>query len=158
MCGQAMQKSTAVCPSCRQKLRQKYGSFLQIDECVSCGAPVSQSRSSGRGGPPKLLCAKCRYARLLLRERFAGFLLRWRVLRHYGGDTPSCVYCGESNHRFLTIDHVAGDGAAHRRENDLKGGVVFYKWLEKNGHPDGFQVLCMNCNYKKGASATEEPA
>ena len=69
---------------------------------------------------------------------------------------PRCTYCGEANHRFLTIDHIAGDGAAHRRDFNLKGGIVFYKWLEKNSYPDGFQVLCMNCNYKKGDTVTAD--
>ncbi len=29
------------------------------------------------------------------------------------------------------------------------GGHKFYKWLRDAGYPDGFQVLCMNCNHAK---------
>jgi len=48
---------------------------------------------------------------------------------------------------------VVGDGAEHRRRFNLKGGNVLYKWLEREGFPPGFQVLCFNCNGKKGAAS-----
>lgn len=49
---------------------------------------------------------------------------------------------------FLAIDHVEGNGAAHRRE--LGGtGTVFYAWLVKNNFPKEFQILCHNCNFAK---------
>ena len=71
---------------------------------------------------------------------------RVRVLQAYGN---RCVCCGESQVEFLTIDHVNGDGAAHRRE--IGGGGALYLWLIKNNFPEGFQVLCANCNMSKGA-------
>lgn len=72
------------------------------------------------------------------------------VLRHYGGDPPQCQCCGEVHIQFLAIDHVNGDGASHRRELGLKGGTAFYSWLVQNGLPDGFRVLCHNCNMAYG--------
>ena len=59
---------------------------------------------------------------------------------------------------MLTIDHVNNDGSKHRREigklykyPDGRRALVtdIYGWLEKNGFPDGFQVLCYNCNISK---------
>lgn len=69
-----------------------------------------------------------------------------RVLRHYG---ECCACCGESWPIFLTIDHIEGGGAKHRREINNKGGHNFYRWLIKNNFPKGFQVLCSNCNLAK---------
>jgi hypothetical protein len=57
------------------------------------------------------------------------------------------VCCGESHYEFLTIDHVNGDGADHRRETNNED---IYRWLERNNFPPGFRVLCMNCNFALG--------
>lgn len=62
----------------------------------------------------------------------------------YGGYVCAC--CGETEKAFLTIDHVNNDGAKHRREVDRR---KIYKWLARNGYPNDFQVLCMNCNFGK---------
>lgn len=67
-----------------------------------------------------------------------------RVFNAYGG--VQCACCGESNHEYLTLDHVNNDGAAHRKELN---GKPIYHWLCRNGFPPGFQVLCMNCNRSK---------
>ena len=64
------------------------------------------------------------------------------VFDHYG---RSCVCCGESEELFLTIDHVNNDGAEHRRAI----GPDICAWLLKNDFPEGFQVLCYNCNCGK---------
>ncbi len=70
------------------------------------------------------------------------------MLVHYGGNPPTCKCCGESQIEFLSIDHVNGGGNQHRKE--LGHGVHFDKWLIDNGYPEGFQVLCHNCNLAKG--------
>lgn len=72
------------------------------------------------------------------------------ILRHYSGNPPQCQCCGEFHIQFLAIDHVNNDGASHRREIGLKGGTSFYSWLIKNKLPDGFRVLCHNCNMAYG--------
>lgn len=61
------------------------------------------------------------------------------VVMHYGG---KCSCCGESNMKFLTIDHINNDGAEHKR----KIGRGVHRWLKKNNYPEGFQTLCWNCN------------
>jgi hypothetical protein len=70
--------------------------------------------------------------------------VRLEVLNHYGA---VCACCGELRYEFLTIDHVNNDGAKHRRETKMGAGICY--WLKKNNYPDGFQVLCMNCNWAK---------
>ena len=67
-----------------------------------------------------------------------------KVLTAYGG---KCACCGETDMHFLTLDHILGDGRAHRRE--LGGTSNVYQWLIDNNFPPGFQVLCVNCNCAK---------
>lgn len=82
------------------------------------------------------------------------------VFLNYG---TKCACCGldglESweNYVQLTIDHVAGDGEAHRARvmspaNGWRasGGAKFYRWLIKTGFPEGYQTLCKRCNLSKG--------
>lgn len=72
---------------------------------------------------------------------------------HYcGGQEPhcQCVGCTETHIEFLTIDHVKGDGAAHRKETGLRTGSDTYAWLRRNNFPAGFRVLCFNCNASEG--------
>jgi hypothetical protein len=67
---------------------------------------------------------------------------RAAVLDHYGN---ACACCGEMTPEFLTVDHINDDGAEHRRA----GVTRIYRWLVKNNYPDGFQLLCWNCNAAK---------
>ncbi len=69
--------------------------------------------------------------------------VRQEAIEHYGG---RCSCCGEDTPEFLHIHHVNGDGAAHRREIGLKPGHNFVAWLKRNGWPEGFGILCANCN------------
>jgi hypothetical protein len=74
--------------------------------------------------------------------------LKLQVFEAYGGF--KCACCGETEPLFLSIDHIDNNGSEMRR-NGIHGrsGTQFYQWLRKNGFPDGFQVLCMNCNVGK---------
>lgn len=77
----------------------------------------------------------------------------WRQLRHeailaYGGHVCAC--CGESETKFLTLDHVENNGSEHRKAIGKAGrGAGIFRWLKEHGYPPGFQVLCMNCNHGK---------
>ena len=90
------------------------------------------------------LCGKCRHKGAVAakekRQR-----LRVEVLDFYGG---KCVWCGEPDKVVLTIDYINNDGAAHRRQLNIKGTKI-YKWLKDNNHPSDYQVLCFNCNWRK---------
>ena len=82
-----------------------------------------------------------------LQRRIAGqnYQRRQRslVLAHYGPEgKPQCWLCGFGDVRALSIDHINGDGAAHRKT--FKGHIE--KWLRDNGLPLGFQTLCLNCH------------
>lgn len=73
--------------------------------------------------------------------------LRLECLNAYGG--PICVCCGETELVFLTLDHIANDGAEHRRKIGLRSGAGLYRYLIRNNFPPGLQVLCWNCNEAK---------
>ncbi len=65
-----------------------------------------------------------------------------KVFNHYGGYICRC--CGETTKQFLSIDHIHGGGEKHRKEI---GRSETYRWLVKNNFPEGYQVLCMNCQF-----------
>lgn len=69
-------------------------------------------------------------------------------LKYYSKlEIPKCNCCGEDNIYLLTLDHIDGNGAKHRKEDPSSKSI--YYWVCKNNYPDGFQVLCMNCNWGK---------
>jgi hypothetical protein len=69
------------------------------------------------------------------------------VLSHYSGDALQCNCCGETEDKFLCLDHI--DGAKNFTQDAPRSGHALYKWLKKNDYPEGFQVLCFNCNLAK---------
>jgi len=71
--------------------------------------------------------------------------LRLEVFSHYGGNPPKCACCNETKIKFLTIDHINGGGYKHRKETGLYADKL-YRWLRKNNYPEGYQILCWNCN------------
>lgn len=66
-----------------------------------------------------------------------------KVLSHYSGNPPKCACCGETEICFLSIDHINGGGNKERKQ--IKGN--FYLWFINNNFPEGYQVLCMNCQF-----------
>jgi hypothetical protein len=67
--------------------------------------------------------------------------LRAEFIEAYGG---KCECCGETEPEFLSLDHIFGDGARHRRQ--LRRGNI-YRELKRLGWPkDRYRLLCYNCN------------
>lgn len=68
---------------------------------------------------------------------------RREVVAGYGG---KCVCCGESEYKFLTLDHPRGDGQEDRAKyrNSLD---QIYGYVIKNNFPMKYSLLCMNCNW-----------
>lgn len=71
---------------------------------------------------------------------------RLKVLSYYSNGELKCNCCGENIYEFLSIDHIDGGGNSHRKE---LGSKYIYSWLIQNNFPEGFQVLCHNCNMAK---------
>lgn len=102
--------------------------------CAQCG---SAPRVVGT-----VTCTPCRDR---TRRNGKAYRLRLRLAAYeaYGG--AKCVCCGETHLEFLTLDHVGGGGRAHRQQ--VGAGDKIYRWLRDNSYPEGFRVMCFNCNY-----------
>lgn len=85
------------------------------------------------------------YARAYSRDRYRKY--RYTALSYYSNGKMMCACCGESEVKFLTLDHIHGDGAEQRRISKIHD--LGY-WAYKNDYPEGLQVLCFNCNCSKG--------
>jgi hypothetical protein len=73
--------------------------------------------------------------------------IKVEVLTHYGKGRLACVVCGEVRLDCLSIDHINNDGAIHRKA--IGTGTSLYHWLKQNDYPEGYQTLCMNCQWLK---------
>lgn len=76
--------------------------------------------------------------------------IKLEVLTYYSKGELCCSCCGENSLEFLSIDHINGDGARHRKEIGVSGGSSFHQWLKRNNFPEGYRVLCFNCNLARG--------
>ena len=86
--------------------------------------------------------------RILTKNRERHHKLRDAAILAYGGYKCNCLGgCNITEPQFLAIDHMNGNGNKHRKE---VVGNHMYGWLKKNNYPEGFQVLCHNCNMAKG--------
>lgn len=104
----------------------------QPGRCRYCGGDLT-SRPAANGRT---------HDRCLANRRQLWATYRDQILDAYGA---RCLCCGESEPRFLTIDHVNGDGRQHRLE---LGGSNRRLLLDiiRRGFPAEYQVLCFNCN------------
>jgi hypothetical protein len=87
----------------------------------------------------------------LIKERRAVTLKRKRrSLLVIGNGRAVCACCGEREIALLTIDHIAGGGAQHRRELGARG-MSIHQWIRAN--PDEararLQPLCYSCHFGK---------
>lgn len=67
------------------------------------------------------------------------------VLEHYGCYCH-CPSCTVTHPNFLSLEHEHGGGNRHREQIKIN----IYTWIIRNGFPEGFTVLCFNCNCAKG--------
>jgi ribosomal protein L37AE/L43A len=73
------------------------------------------------------------------------------TLTHYSHGTPVCACCGETEIKFLSLDHVNGLSPEEKAKGRHRtGGHSFYSKLKVQGYPTGYQVYCYNCNCAKG--------
>jgi hypothetical protein len=77
--------------------------------------------------------------------------IKIEVITHYSPELK-CIKCGYSDIRALTIDHINGGGQRHREQLSFNH---FYSWLKSQNYPEGYQVLCMNCQFVKRVENNE---
>jgi hypothetical protein len=132
-----------VCTKCGQyKTREHFRQHKSYKDglfswCKECHKAYCQQRR--KDNPMVLEKEKQNYRRL-----------RLEAMQHYCPDgVLRCACCGETEIKFLSIDHIDGGGNQHRNQIGRAPGALFW-WLKKNNYPPGFQVLCHNCNLAKG--------
>jgi len=125
--------------------------------CPACDTEKSVklfSRASVRSDGLSGWCKKCMQEKAVKylankrkRSREYRACIRLEVLTHYSGGVPKCQCCGIEFLEFLSLDHIYGGGTKQRK----RVGAHIYIWVKKNNWPDGFRVLCCNCNQSLGA-------
>jgi len=66
--------------------------------------------------------------------------IKLEVIEAYGGKCQCPGGCDVTDPDFLTVDHVLGDGAKHRKESGLVGSAI-YSWLRR----ENFQKVLDFC-------------
>lgn len=149
----SFERNRQICNTCRSKnkhknYKQKHGISYhkqhRLDNinrgmCGHCGTrPLTNH---------KTLCDTCKQ-RGDAQAKKLKLRLKQEVFNAYGG--CKCACCGETTLMFLTIDHINNDGKKHRLEitngkYPARSSSLYY-WLRNNNYPEGYQVLCFNCN------------
>lgn len=97
--------------------------------------------------------------RKLAKQREYRQRAKLEALTHYSiVEYPICALCGITDMDILCLDHINNDGSKQRAERGDPLGKNLYYYLKKKGFPDGFQVLCFNCNMKKRMMRGKENA
>lgn len=108
----------------------------------------------------QILCHNCNWLKWVEtartnrkpRHKSAPYVYRYReigrseAMRHYGS---ACACCGLDDKRCLDFDHLDGCGSEHRSREGNEVVHVLWRWLRDRGYPNGFQLLCRNCNMSK---------
>lgn len=161
-CKNEAEPGMKACTRCRE-YRRGYYSVKRAEPkdptlCKNTDCP-------NKADPGYKSCQRCRdrtkaredQIRPELREKAKSFYRRLKdeVFAAYGGCANNgyiCACCGVTHKEFLSIDHIDGDGPAHREKltGDPRNGQTLYYWLKRNNFPPGFRVLCMNCNFALG--------
>lgn len=97
--------------------------------------------------PGRSMCATC-LTKHGSKQKANYHKRRNEVILRYGG---RCKCCGNSNQKYLQLDHINNDGATHRRELANGRGGCISTWAYRNGFPDNLQLLCANCHQAKTA-------
>lgn len=154
-------RNKGLCIQCGRNPIAKGVSTVRCEECFKKSKNIQNNIRLRRIQDG--LCPKCGKRKPVLGHINCDYCNRFTVVRdeayaHYGG--ARCACCGETEPLFLTIDHINGGGLKHRAEIHKELGrksmhrlsisaSTFLYWLRKNNYPEGFQVLCMNCNSGK---------
>lgn len=119
-----------------------------IKTCSYCKIekPVSDFREN-RTHRSDMYVAYCRLCSKFVQRRYA-LAAKHKIVNHYSNGTNTCRCCGENNIDFLSIDHIVNGKGNPKTE--VKSGYNLYIQLIKDNYPEGYQILCYNCNQCKG--------
>lgn len=131
----------------RNRRRNKF--YPPPNVCEVCGKPLPLEKWVKSGYRLKTCSRKCyrifQNKRGRLRYRFR----KEKVLRHYSGGKPKCACCGTEDFWCLTIDHLERVHYNQNKDPKRRMGYGSYAALIRDNFPEGYQVLCMECNMRK---------
>lgn len=115
--------------------------------CPKCDTdkPLTEYyKAKARKNGHDIYCKVCQQKSTKIQYR----LLREEAFKFYSKlEQPECINCGEWVNELLVLDHIEGGG---RQDRAVRGsGFNFYRALKRDGWPEGFQVMCYNCNNLK---------
>jgi hypothetical protein len=138
-CESKLELGFSYCRQCRRKrirmLYRRVKRWRLSGRCMRCGKTRFRSL---------VVCRRCRdkwndYSR----RRYP--VLRAEVLARLG---KRCRCCGESNPKFLTVDHIHNDG--FRERQTFSNPRSLYLKIKRTSCLRGrYQILCWNCNAAK---------
>jgi len=79
--------------------------------------------------------------------RTADEIVKMQSLFFYSDGDMICKKCGYDNVDSLCIEHIENNGFEERKKTG--SGPNFFRWLRRNNFPEGYQILCRNCNWLK---------
>lgn len=153
---------TKVCCQCKQEksLIEYYPRKRVIDgrrgECKLCSAENQRRYHKERPEVYRNIQRESYYKHhkeYLSQSRKRKLNLRIKALTHYGNGKLACVRCGFDDIRALSLDHIVGGGKKHQRETKH---TSLTQWVISNNFPEGFQTLCMNCQFIKKIEMKEQ--
>lgn len=100
--------------------------------CLVCRMEKEEKKFEMKPSGRRNICEQCRNLRKKL-SSWLGFLRHFNFI---------CQCCGESDIRFLTVDHVQNDGY---KDSPITTTVL--RKAKEEGYPrDKYNLLCWNCN------------
>ena len=158
----AKKKAYQQTPEYKEKRKEYTEQYMAIPENRERKLLVERKRKAR----PEVMAHRKKYQQMpenIAKVRTDRVLRRLKVLKHYSlslsnSKIPCCNCCGENFHTdFLAIDHILG-----RKEmesipelmalgySSKMFGEDLIRWITKNNFPEGFKILCHNCNMAKG--------
>lgn len=113
-----------------------------MKKCTSCKQEKTEENFTKNKLFKDGLAAVCKLCTSIY-QRNVRFQMKEIVFRKYGN---RCACCGESDSRFLTIDHINNDGYIDRNTTKSRNS---YAHIVANGFPKDLQIFCWNCNCAK---------
>lgn len=138
-----------VCSTCGQdRPTEKYLTIADPPTCKACYNKLPQVRAKNYAAYQRFMRERGGRAAQQKRGKARRLADKLAAFDAYGGRYCKCW--GESRLEFLQLDHIHGGGTKHRKVVRAAGKTL-YTWLRDAGYPEGYRVLCCNCNFSRGA-------
>lgn len=130
-----LQRLYKTCSSCKKDLPRNSDFFtyegVKIHTaCRDCKRDYERGRNRKHSTPE--------------RRRHVSLSNRMKVIDHYSNGSMVCECCSENEFEMLNVDHIEGRKKWGHDHNFSSYQLI--QWLIRNDFPEGFRILCYNCN------------